>query len=223
MKLLDLLAEIPFESTNVDLNLEITSLSRDSRTIQTGALFAALEGETHDGHDYISKALDRGAAAVLCQKAPRFPGPWIVVEDSRAAYAMACANWFGNPARKLRLVAVTGTNGKTTTTSLLHELISGVKSKKVGLIGTNRCLIGTMELPAQGTTPDSYTLHSLLRRMKDAGCRYVVMEASSHALEQRRLWGLSFEVGVFTNLTQDHLDYHRTMEAYRAAKLRLFA
>ena len=223
MKLRDLLAGIPLVGEWYNCELEINSISQDSRTVQPGALFAAIEGGSFDGHDYILPALERGAAAVLCEKPPQLPGPWIVVEDVRAAFSLVCANWFGRPGEEMTLVAVTGTNGKTTTTSLLHEVISGVTGKKVGLIGTNRNLIGEMELPACATTPDSYTLQQLLRRMEDAGCRYVVMEASSHALSQRRTAGLRFAVGVFTNLTRDHLDYHHDMQSYRAAKELLFA
>ena len=205
------------------MDMEINSISDNSEAVSAGGLFAAIEGTRTDAHQFIPRALERGAAAVLCRRAPDFPGPWLVVEDVRAAYARVCANWFGNPGNGMHLAAVTGTNGKTTTTTLLYELLSGVTGEKVGLIGTNRNLIGAMELPAEGTTPDCFTLQSLLRKMADAGCRYVVMEASSHALSQHRTAGLTFDVGVFTNLTQDHLDYHRDMEDYRAAKEKLFA
>ena len=222
MKLRTLLAGIPFSGDWYDEELEITAVTADSRRVEPGALFAALPGTKEDGHSYISEALARGAACVLCERAPDRPGPWLVVENARWAYGVVCANWFGNPAEALRLAAVTGTNGKTTTTNLLYELLSGVTGTKVGLIGTNRNLIGKMELPAFATTPDSYTLQELLRRMADAGCKYVVMEASSHALSQERTAGLHFDVGVFTNLTRDHLDYHRDMDSYRAAKKKLF-
>ena len=222
MKLRDLFAGIPFYGEWYDETTEITSVTADSRQVQPGGLFAALPGPNRDGGDFIAQALERGAAAVLCERPPDTPGPWLVVKDARVAYAKVCANWFGNPADALRLAAVTGTNGKTTTTTLLYELLSGVTGAKVGLIGTNRNLIGRMELPACATTPDSYTLHALLRQMADAGCRYVVMEASSHALSQARTAGLHFDVGVFTNLTQDHLDYHGDMESYRGAKGKLF-
>ena len=223
MKLRALLAGIPLSGEWYDEELEITSITTDSRQVRPGGLFAALPGSRLDGHDYIRQALENGAAAVLCERQPDIPGPWLVTDDARASYAKLCANWFGNPADALRLAAVTGTNGKTTTTTLLYELISGVTGSKVGLIGTNRNLIGTMELPASATTPDSYTLHQLLRQMADAGCRYVVLEASSHALSQARTAGLKFDVGVFTNLSRDHLDYHRDMESYREAKGRLFS
>lgn len=222
MKLRTLLAGIPQTGEWYNEEMEITSITADSRQVQPGALFAAIPGTKQDGQTYIPEALERGAAAVLCQSPPDYPGPWLVTEDIRRAYAVLCANWFGRPADALRLVAVTGTNGKTTTSSLLYELISGVTGTKVGLIGTNRNMIGQMELPSFATTPDSYTLNRLLRQMVDAGCKYVVMEASSHALSQARTVGLRFDVGVFTNLTRDHLDYHHDMEAYRAAKEKLF-
>ena len=222
MKLRDLLAGIPHAGEWYDEEMEINSISDDSRLVESGGLFVAVRGMKSDGHDHIHHALERGAAVVLCERQPDTPGVYIVVEDARQAYARLCANWFGRPGEGMTLVAVTGTNGKTTTTSLLHEVISGVTGKKVGLIGTNRNLIGEMEVPAEATTPDSYSLQQLLRRMADAGCSYVVMEASSHALSQCRTGGLTFDVGVFTNLSRDHLDYHRDMECYRKAKGRLF-
>ena len=222
MKLRDLLAGIPHAGEWYDEEMEINSISDDSRLVESGGLFVAVRGMKSDGHDHIHHALERGAAVVLCERKPDTPGVYIVVEDVRQAYAQLCANWFGRPGEGMTLVAVTGTNGKTTTTSLLHEVISGVTGKKVGLIGTNRNLIGEMEVSAEATTPDSYSLQQLLRRMADAGCSYVVMEASSHALSQCRTGGLTFDVGVFTNLSRDHLDYHRDMECYRKAKGRLF-
>ena len=222
MKLRTLLAGVPLTGGNPDLDMEIFSISYDTRTIKPGALFVALSGDKTDGHLYIRTALERGAAAVLCERAPEEPGPWLVTENSRLALALVSANWFGRPGDDMTLVAVTGTNGKTTTTSLLKELLERVTGAKVGLIGTNRNMIGETELPAHRTTPESYELQSLLRQMAGEGCSCVVMEASSHALVQRRTAGLTFDAGVFTNLTQDHLDYHHTMEEYRDAKGLLF-
>ena len=141
-----------------------------------------------------------------------------MTEDTRAALAIASANWFGHPARELTLLAVTGTNGKTTTTLSAQGYAGGVPPTKVGLIGTNQNLIGEESLPAHRTTPESYEVQELLREMADAGCTHVVMEASSHALVLHRLDGIPFRAGIFTNLTQDHLDFHGTMEAYRDAK-----
>lgn len=223
MNLRSLLAGVPLTGAAADLEMEISSISYDSRTLEPGALFVALSGEKTDGHRYIETALEKGAAAVLCREAPGKAGPWLTVEDTRLALALVSANWFGRPGDGMTLLAVTGTNGKTTTTSLLKEMLEGVLGAKVGLIGTNRNLIGQRELPAHRTTPESYELQQLLRQMADEGCTHVVMEASSHALVQHRTAGLTFAVGIFTNLTQDHLDYHGTMEAYRAAKGLLFA
>ncbi|MCI9156069.1 MAG: UDP-N-acetylmuramoyl-L-alanyl-D-glutamate--2,6-diaminopimelate ligase [Lawsonibacter sp.] len=222
MKLRELLAGVPLAGEIPGLDMEISSISYDTRTIQPGALFVALSGDKTDGHLYIQTAVDKGAAAVLCQRAPETPGPWLVTADSRLALALISANWFGRPGEAMVLAAVTGTNGKTTTTSLLKELLERSAGAKVGLIGTNRNMIGGEELPAHRTTPESYELQSLLRRMADEGCTHVVMEVSSHALVQHRTAGLTFHAAVFTNLTQDHLDYHHTMEEYRAAKGLLF-
>ena len=222
LKLRDLLDGVPLSGGEVDPDMEISSISYDSRTLEPGALFVALPGDKTDGHRYIPQALERGAGAVLCARAPEGPGPWLLTADTRLALALVSANWFGRPGERMVLAAVTGTNGKTTTTSLLKELLERVLGTKVGLVGTNRNMIGERELPAHRTTPESYELQALLRQMADAGCTHVVMEASSHALVQRRTAGLTFAAGVFTNLTQDHLDYHKTMEEYRRAKGLLF-
>ena len=216
MKLHAILAGVPLTGGSLDLDMEISSISNDTRTLTPGALFVALSGDKTDGHRYIQTALDRGAAAVLCQHAPEKPGPWLTTADSHLAMALVSANFLGRPGDSMTLAAVTGTNGKTTTTSLLKELLERAAGAKVGLIGTNRNMIGDRELPAHRTTPDSWELQALLRQMADEGCTHVVMEVSSHALVQRRAAGLTFDVGVFTNLTQDHLDYHHTMEEYRA-------
>ena len=221
VKLGDLLAGVPLTGEIFDQELEITSISYDTRTLVPGALFVALPGSREEGETYIPQALERGAAAVLCRKAPG-PGPFVTTADPRVALALVSANWFGHPGREMILIGVTGTNGKTTTTSLIKEMLEGALGVQVGLIGTVRNLIGHRELPASRTTPESYELQSLLRQMADAGCTHAVMEVSSHALVQHRTAGLEFDVGVFTNLTQDHLDYHHTMEDYRKAKGLLF-
>ena len=222
MKLRDLLAGVPLTGETPDLEMEIYSISYDTRTLCPGALFVALPGEKTDGHLHIPAAMERGAVAAVCRTAPDFPGPWIRVEDCRLALALISANWFGRPGEEMTLVGVTGTNGKTTTTNLIKEMLEHTLGATVGLVGTNRNMIGRAELPASRTTPESYELQSLLRQMADGGCTHVVMEVSSHALVQHRTAGLTFEVGVFTNLTQDHLDYHHTMEEYRRAKGLLF-
>ena len=222
MTLRQLLTGVPLTGGSLDLNMEISSISYDTRTLEPGALFVALPGDKTDGHLYMGAAVEKGAAAVLCERAPEEPGPWLATENSRLALALVAANWFGRPGDRMSLTAVTGTNGKTTTTSLLKELLERAGGAKVGLIGTNRNMIGDRELPAHRTTPESYELQALLRQMADGGCTHVVLEASSHALVQHRTAGLTFDAAVFTNLTQDHLDYHRTMEAYREAKGLLF-
>ena len=223
MKLRNLLAGVPLTEEEFDGGLEISSLSYDSRTLEPGALFVALPGAKTDGSRFIDQAMERGAAAVLCECPPERPGPWLTTPDARLALALASANWFGHPGEEMTLIAVTGTNGKTTTTCLIKEMLEQTLSVPVGLVGTNRNLVGQRELPAHRTTPESYELQQLLRTMADAGCAFVVMEVSSHALVQHRVAGLTFDVGVFTNLTQDHLDYHKTMEEYRRAKGLLFA
>ena len=221
MKLNELLDGVALAARHVQ-DVECSGICCDTREMTPGCLFVALPGYKTDGHRYIRQALERGAAAVLCQRPPEGEGPWLVTEDTRAALAIASANWFGHPARELTLLAVTGTNGKTTTTYLLKAMLEGCLHTKVGLIGTNQNLIGEESLPAHRTTPESYEVQELLREMADAGCTHVVMEASSHALVLHRLDGIPFRAGIFTNLTQDHLDFHVTMENYCDAKAILF-
>ena len=222
MKLNQLLRGVALTGCRADQDVEITGVSYDTRTMAPGGLFAALEGYKTDGQLYIREALEKGAVAVLCRRAPDFDGPWLMAEDPRAALALISANWFGHPAEALTCVAVTGTNGKTTTTYLLKAALEGALHAKVGLIGTNQNMIGEEVLPAHRTTPESYELQELLRAMADAGCTHVVMEASSIALVLHRTGGIRFAAGIFTNLTPDHLDFHGTMEAYRTAKGLLF-
>ena len=222
MKLWNLLHGVPLAGEHFTEDMEISSLSYDTRTLEPGALFVALPGARTDGARFIREALEKGAAAVLCETPPEGEGPWLATPDARRALALASANWFGHPARKLTLVGVTGTNGKTTTTCLIKDLLERVLGTKAGLIGTIENQIGALRLPAHRTTPESYEVQQLLRQMADAGCTHVVMEVSSHALVQHRVEGLTFAAGVFTNLTQDHLDYHHTMEEYRDAKGLLF-
>ena len=208
---------------HIGQDVEITSLTCDTRTLSPGGLFAAFRGEKTDGNQWIPAALAKGAVAVLCDHPPAEPGPWLVSPNPRAAFGQMAANWFGRPGDRMTLVGVTGTNGKTTTTYLLKTVLEGVLGAKVGLVGTNQNLIGSQSLPTQRTTPDAYTLHSLLAEMEAAGCTHVVMEVSSHALALERTAGLTFQEGIFTNLTRDHLDFHGTMGAYRQAKAKLFA
>ena len=221
MRLNQLLAGVALTERRAG-DVECSGICYDTRTMVPGCLFVALPGYKTDGHKYIAQALEQGAAAVLCQHPPEGEGPWLIAADPRAALAAVSANWFGHPARELTVTAVTGTNGKTTTTYLLKAMLEGVLGARVGLIGTNQNMVGEEVLPAHRTTPESYEVQQLLREMADAGCTHVVMEASSHALVLHRLDGLRFRAGIFTNLTQDHLDFHGTMEAYRDAKGLLF-
>ncbi len=222
MKLGELLHNIPILETNADLRMEITGVSYDSRHTRPGDLFIALEGYETDGHKYIPMAREKGAACVLCQKTPRDGGPWVRTGDSRGALAQAGRNWFGDPAGEMTMVGVTGTNGKTTTTYLLKDVLEKAAGAKVGLIGTNQNMVGDEVLHTERTTPESFELQALFRRMADAGCTHVVMEVSSHALCLQRVAGIRFAAGLFTNLSQDHLDFHGSMEDYCDAKALLF-
>ena len=206
-----------------DPELDVRDISFDSRTTQPGDLFAAVCGYESDGHRFIGAAVARGAAVVLCQERPEADVPYIRVADSRLALSRICCEFFGNPSRELTMIGVTGTNGKTTVTTLIKHMLEQCLHTKVGLIGTNANIIGDEVLHTEHTTPDAYELQKLLRRMVDAGCTHAVMEVSSHSLVLHRVEGIRFRVGIFTNLSQDHLDFHKTMEAYAEAKALLFA
>ena len=218
MKLKELLANT---GLSCDLDAEITALCRDSRKVTDGCLFVCIKGTGVDSHQFAAGALEHGAAAVVVERDLGLPRQ-ILADNSRTAWGRLCANWFGNPAERLHLIGVTGTNGKTSTTYLLKAILEQA-GYTVGLIGTIRNLIGDKEIAAGHTTPDAYDLQQMFAQMADAGCDYAVMEISSHALDQGRVEGCHFDAGIFTNLTQDHLDYHGTMENYAAAKKRLFS
>ncbi|WP_297870372.1 UDP-N-acetylmuramoyl-L-alanyl-D-glutamate--2,6-diaminopimelate ligase [uncultured Oscillibacter sp.] len=223
MKLKELLKGWEFSACEAYvLELEITGVSWDSRTVRPGDLFVAMTGFAADGHRFIPQAMEAGAAAVLCQERLEDTAiPHVRVPDSRRCLAVIGANFFGHPAESMTMIGVTGTNGKTTTTYLLKAILEA-RGKKVGLIGTNQNMIGSEALPTERTTPESFELQGLFARMRDGGCTHVVMEVSSHALALDRVYGVDYDVGVFTNLTQDHLDFHQTMEAYCDAKALLF-
>ncbi len=202
----------------------VESVTDDSRDVRHGALFIAVRGSTSDGHAYLAQAAERGAAAAIVEDPTATSLPALVVRDGRRAAAIAAATAFGTPADRLTLVGVTGTNGKTTTVGLLRHLLDD-ESRRAASIGTLGVLLGSAgdEVPGGAglTTPGPVELQRVLRALVDRGVRTVAMEVSSHALEQRRVEGVQFAAGVFTNLTRDHLDYHGSMDAYRAAKLRL--
>ncbi|HXK77554.1 MAG TPA: UDP-N-acetylmuramoyl-L-alanyl-D-glutamate--2,6-diaminopimelate ligase [Oscillospiraceae bacterium] len=218
MLLSELLRDVNYTGTIQDM--EIKAVTCDSRLVEPGSVFVCIKGGAVDGHEYARAAKRLGASWIIAERDTGLANQ-VLVEDARAAYAVCCANINGRPADKLRLIGVTGTNGKTTITYLIKHILESA-GKKTGLIGTIHNEIGDMELPAKHTTPDPAELHILFRRMVEAGCEYCVMEVSSHALDQHRVEGCRFETAIFTNLTQDHLDYHGTMENYFAAKSLLF-
>ncbi len=218
MKLSSLLKNIEVKNTWADC--EVRDVTADSRRVQQGDVFVCIKGATFDGHNLAQAALQDGAVAVVAERDLGLEKQ-ILVESTRMAYSAICANYFGNPADKLKLVGLTGTNGKTTTTFLIKQILESL-GKKVGLVGTVQNMVGDEIFPAHYTTPDPHELQSLFRRMVDAQCEYCVMEVSSQALAQGRVAGVHFALAVFTNLTQDHLDYHKTWENYFAAKRMLF-
>lgn len=199
---------------------EVKNVTSDSRLVEEGFLFICIKGASFDGHNVAANMLGKGAVAVVCERDLGLDNQ-IIVENSRAVYSPICANFFGNPANSLKLIGLTGTNGKTTTTFIIKQILENL-GKKVGLIGTVQNMVGDEIYPAHYTTPDPYELQSLFRKMADAGCEYCVMEVSSQALAQGRVAGIHFTLAAFTNLTQDHLDYHKTFENYFEAKRLLF-
>lgn len=224
MTLRELISHLDKPVTSGSLDTEIKSLTYDSRNAAKGVAFVALRGSKSDGHDFIGKAIEAGASAIISEQAPPddVSVPWVHVRFSRVALAQAAAALEGHPARKIAIAGVTGTNGKTTTAYLLHHLLNAGQ-KRCGLIGTvTYDLGGGKQVPATHTTPESLEIQSLFTQMVDNGCRTCAIEVSSHALDQDRVHGLPFAAGIFTNLTQDHLDYHKTMDEYFAAKVRLF-
>ena len=205
-------------------NVNITNIQSDSRRVEKGSLFVAVRGTVVDGHAYIESAIEKGASAIVCEEIPvDMEGKcvFVVVKDSSEALGILISRWYGDPSRKLTLVGVTGTNGKTTIATLLYEMFREM-GHKVGLLSTVCNYIDGEAIPTDHTTPDPLTLHSLMARMVEAGCEYAFMEVSSHSIDQRRISGLSFNGGIFTNLTRDHLDYHKTVENYLKAKKRFF-
>ncbi len=209
---------------------KVASIHYDSRAVQRGSMFIALRGVASDGHKFIGDAIANGATVVVLEDDTVLPDSFfmhagvikIVVGDTRKAMAQMTANYYGHPADKLKVIGVTGTNGKTTTTYLIKQLLEKNSNIKVGMIGTVEYVIGEEKFPATHTTPESLELHQLFAKMVEKNCSHVVMEVSSHSLHQHRVYGINFAAAVFTNLTQDHLDYHKTMPEYFKAKKILF-
>jgi len=218
MKLRDLLENVEVLEIAVDSDLEIRDVAYDSRKVTPGALFVAITGFASDGNRFIPMALEKGAAVVVTARKPDMDIPYVLVKSDRLALAAIGTNWFGHPAERMTMIGITGTNGKTSVTLLLKQVLENTLGAKVGLIGTMANQIGDEVVPTERTTPESFELQALFARMRDAGCTHVVMEVSSHALSLERVGGVHFQVAAFTNLTEDHLDFHKTMDAYCDAK-----
>ncbi len=222
MKLDELLTYLHDNLIILDENPTISSIEMDSREVKPGSLFICIKGYTVDGHDFAQKAVEKGAVAILAERELDVAIPVVLVKDTKRAMAVLADIFYGQPTHFMHLIGVTGTNGKTTTTHIIENILKGA-NKKTGLIGTMYMKIGDQQREVKNTTPESLTLQKTFREMKDANVSHVVMEVSSHALHLGRIHGCDFNVAVFTNLTQDHLDYHKTMEAYKYAKGLLFA
>ena len=223
MKLIDLLKGMDDARIFADPQMDITAVTYDSRKVTPGGMFVAITGFATDGNLYIPMAIEKGAAVVVTAKKPDVDIPYVLVDSDRLALAMIGANFYGHPGKAMKMIGVTGTNGKTSSTLLLKHVLETVQGAKVGLMGTMENMIGSQRIPTERTTPESLDLQALLAQMRDAGCTHVIMEVSSHAICLERVGGLVYDVAAFTNLTEDHLDFHKTMESYCDAKAILFA
>ena len=223
MKLSELLKDISVVECTANLETDISAICYDSRKATPGSLFVAISGFASDGNRFIPMAVGKGSVAVVTAKKPVTDVPYILVENDRLALSLLATNFYDCPAKKMKLIGVTGTNGKTSTTLLLKQVLEKTLGAKVGLIGTMENMVGQEVIPTERTTPESLELQQRFDRMQRAGCSQVVMEVSSHALTLDRVGGVRFDVAAFTNLTEDHLDFHKTMDAYCDAKAELFA
>ena len=220
----EMIRHLPVEAVHGDPETAIEGLTYDSRSVKPGDCFFAVRGTRSDGHDYIPMAVEKGAAAVVCERMPEAPAEgvtWVVVRDSAGAMADLAAAFYDFPSRDLKLVGITGTNGKTTTVTLLYDLVRAL-GYRAGLISTVVYRIDGREIEATHTTPDPIRLNAMMREMVDAGCEFCFMECSSHAIVQERIRGLEFAGGIFSNITHDHLDYHKTFAEYIRAKKLFF-
>lgn len=223
MKLKTLIERLEPIAVEADPETEIFGISYDSRKTEEGDLFIAIRGFETDGHRFIPAAIEKKAAVILCEIPPDQNVPYVQVQDSRYALARCSSAFYGDPASGMRMIGITGTSGKTTVSTLLKHVLEETRNARVGLIGTAGIEIGREAIPSEFTTPESLELHQLFRRMADEGCTHVVMEVSSHALELDRVAGIEFDTALFTNLSQDHLDFHGTMERYALAKKKIFS
>lgn len=220
----DILYQSKVRSVAGSTQVEITSVHSDSRQVQPGSLFIAIKGVHTDGHQYLDAAIKAGASAVVVENLPADPDPaitWVQVENAAVAAGFIAHHFYGEPSAKMKLVGVTGTNGKTTIATLLYKLFTAL-GYKCGLLSTVQNIIGEEALAATHTTPDAISVNALLRQMLEAGCTHVFMESSSHAIHQHRIAGLQYDGGIFSNITHDHLDYHKTFDEYIRVKKSFF-
>ncbi len=222
MELKKLLEGVNVLELHADENMPVTDVAYDSRKVTAGSLFVAITGFASDGNRFIPMALEKGAAVVVTARKPEQDIPYVLVDNDRLALALIAGNWFDHPARAMTMIGITGTNGKTSSTLLLKHILETALGAKVGLIGTMENMVGQEIIPTERTTPESFELQALFARMRDSHCTHVVMEVSSHALTLERVGGVHYHVAAFTNLTEDHLDFHKTMDAYCDAKAELF-
>ena len=225
MILKELLRGVTYSALSGSGEVDVAGLTYDSRTVSEGSCFFAVAGTAVDGHNFIAKAIEGGAVAVVCQHIPTEVADagctFVVVEDTNVAMGVIASNFYGNPSHELRVVGVTGTNGKTTIATLLYDLVQSM-GHKAGLISTVVYKVGAKEIVSTHTTPDAIRLNAMMREMVDEGCEYCFMECSSHAIVQHRIGGLRFVGGLFTNITHEHLDYHKTFAEYIRAKKSFF-
>ena len=207
-----------------NLNVDINGISYDSRRVKSGDIFFCIRGLKKEGHKYANEAVKKGAKVIVCEEDIQLENKEITivkVEETRKALAIVSATFYNNPHKKMKMIGVTGTNGKTTTTFMIKSILEK-EGHKVGLVGTISNHIGNIIVPSERTTPESLELYKLFHEMVEKKCEYCVMEVSSHSLALDRVYGINFDVGIFTNLTRDHLDFHKTFENYYEAKLKLF-
>jgi UDP-N-acetylmuramoyl-L-alanyl-D-glutamate--2,6-diaminopimelate ligase len=224
MHLREMVDSLPGARVEGSLDREVSGITYDSRRVTPGMAFVAISGHNADGHEFVDTAIERGAVAVICERSRVFPSraTRVCVPNAREALARVARVFYQHPSSRLKVVGVTGTNGKTTVAFMIKAILESA-GLRTGLIGTVRYEVGERVFPAQRTTPESLEVQQMMAQMLSAGCQACVMEVSSHALEQQRVLGVEFDVGVFTNLTRDHLDFHGTMENYYAAKKKLFS
>ena len=224
MKIKEILVNCNLLEIEGEKDVDIVDLAFDSRKVKDGSLFFAVRGTQVDGHEYIEKAVAQGAKAIVCEKLPKTKADnvtYVQVDNSAYVLGVSASNFYGNPSKKLKLVGVTGTNGKTTIATLLYRLFTDA-GYSCGLLSTIENIVSREVIPSTHTTPDPLELNALLQKMVECGCEYAFMEVSSHSVDQDRIAGLHFAGGIFTNLTHDHLDYHKTMANYRNAKKKFF-